>query len=265
MNRLLGALALVASVAVAASPAMADSSYIQDGAGMFSAGAIAPLTTRLNAFNAQTHKEVVVITVPSLPAGQTVQQAADAAFSSQSINGTLIYVAQNEHKIYLLPGKNEVAAGWFTAASSASIVGAMGARFKAGDNDAALTTGVNDVLDIYRSHVSSSGTSTAASSASSSTSVGGIHFQMWWIILAVAAFIIIRALSRPRYYGPPGGVAPGPPGGMPMGYGGGYGGYGGGGGFWSCLLGGLGGAWLGNEMFRGGGGGIGGIGGGDAG
>jgi hypothetical protein len=36
---------------------------------------------------------------------------------------------------------------------------------------------------------------------------------------------------------------------------GGYG-YGGGGSFWSGLLGGLGGAWLGNELFRGGGGGI---------
>jgi uncharacterized membrane protein YgcG len=263
MNRLLGALALIASVTVAATPAMAASSFVQDGAGMFSADAIAQVTTPLTNFNAQTHKEVVVITVPSLPAGQTVQQAADAAFAAQSINGTLIYIAQNEHNNYVLPGKPEVTAGWFTAASSTALAGQIGSQFKAGDNNAALTTGVNGVLAVYRSHLSSapgSSSSNGSGTTSSYNNSGGIHFQMWWIIVAIVAFFIIRSLSRPRYYGPPGGgVAPGPQGGMPMGYGGGYGG---GGGFWSGLLGGLGGAWLGNEMFRGGGGGIGGLGGG---
>ena len=265
MNRLLGALALVASVAVAASPAMAASSFVQDGAGMFSADAIAQVDTRLTNFNAQTHKEVVVVTVPSLPAGQTAGQAADAVFAAQSVNGVLIYVAQNEHKIQVIYDKAAANAGWFTPSSASDIADQMGAQFKAGANDAALTTGVGAVLDVYRSHLSSSGTTSSNSgSLSNADNGGGIHFQMWWIILAVAAFIIIRALSRPRYYGPPGGVAPGPQGGMPMGYGGGYGGYGGyggGGGFWSGLLGGLGGAWLGNEMFRGGAGGAGDIGG----
>lgn len=263
MNRLLGALALVASVTIAASPAMAASSFVQDGAGMFSADAIAQVDTRLGNFNAQTHKSVIVITVPALPAGLSAQQAADAAYASQSINGTLVYVARAEHKIFILPGKPETDAGWFTSASSTALAGQIGAQFKAGNNDAALTTAVNGVLDVYRAHLNSAPGSSRTGSGSGSASnnaSGGIHFQMWWIIVAIVGFIIIRSLSRPRYYGPPGGgVAPGPQGGMPMGYGGGYGG---GGGFWSGLLGGLGGAWLGNEMFRGGGGGIGGIGGG---
>jgi hypothetical protein len=73
--------------------------------------------------------------------------------------------------------------------------------------------------------------------------------MFWWIIIAIVGFMvlrsILRAMSGPRYYGGAPGGAPGP---MP-GYGGyGYGG-GGGGSFWSGLLGGLGGAWLGNEIF----------------
>jgi hypothetical protein len=78
--------------------------------------------------------------------------------------------------------------------------------------------------------------------------------MFWWIVIAIVAFLILRsvlrAFSASRYYGgAPDGLGDAPPG--ATGYG--YGGYGGGS-FWSGLLGGLGGAWLGNELFRGGGG-----------
>jgi hypothetical protein len=80
--------------------------------------------------------------------------------------------------------------------------------------------------------------------------------MLWWIIVAVAGFLILRsvlrAFSAPRYYGgAPGAPPPGtPPPGPGYGPGYGYGGFGGGS-FWSGLLGGLGGAWLGNELFHG--------------
>jgi hypothetical protein len=60
--------------------------------------------------------------------------------------------------------------------------------------------------------------------------------MFWWVIVIVAGFLILRSILRaaaPRHSG----------------YG--YGGFGGGGSFWSGLLGGLGGAWLGNELLRG--------------
>ncbi len=256
MKRLLGAFALVAFATLAAAPAQAATSFVQDGAGLFSAAAIAQVDSKLSAFNAQTHKEVVVITVKQLPDGQSVGAAAQAAFASQNVDGTLIYIAYDNHKVYVLPDRSAAQAGWITSSTSSSISNAIGAQIKADNNDGALATGVGQVLDIYRAHAGSLGrsSSTSANSSSSGSDSGGIHFQMWWIIVIVAGFFILRSLMRPRYYGPPGGgVAPGAPGGMPMGYGGGYGG--GGGGFWSGLLGGLGGAWLGNEMFRGGGGG----------
>ena len=85
--------------------------------------------------------------------------------------------------------------------------------------------------------------------------------MFWWIIIAVVGFLILRsilrAFSAPRYYGGAPGAPPRrqcPSRGPGYGPGYGYGGFGGGGSFWSGLLGGLGGAWLGNELFRGGGG-----------
>jgi hypothetical protein len=65
--------------------------------------------------------------------------------------------------------------------------------------------------------------------------------MFWWVIVAVAGFLILRSIVRAaaasRHFG--GAASPGP-----AEYG--YGGFGGGGSFWSGLLGGLGGAWLGN-------------------
>ena len=265
MKRPFGALA-PALVLLVAAPAFAATPFVQDGAGMFSADAISQTDRRLSNFNAQTHKEVVVITVPQLPAGQTVQQAADAAFAAQSIDGVLIYVARDDRKIFVLPDRAGTNAGWFTPTSSSALANQMGAQFKADRPDDALATGVGGILDVYRSHLSSLGGSTASRSSSGSSgdaTFGGFHFNVLWIIVVIVGFFILRSLFRPRYYGPPqGGPVPGPGGpGMPMG---GYG-YGGGGGFWSGLLGGLGGAWLGNEMFRGGGGAGGFSGGGGAG
>ncbi|MGA2759878.1 MAG: hypothetical protein ABSF08_06140 [Candidatus Cybelea sp.] len=65
--------------------------------------------------------------------------------------------------------------------------------------------------------------------------------MFWWVIVVVAGFLIlrtiVRAVAASRHFG--GATRPGP-----AEYG--YGGFGGGGSFWSGLLGGLGGAWLGS-------------------
>ena len=49
--------------------AAAARDFVQDQAGMFSAAAVAQLDTRISSFNAQTGKEIVVVTTPSLAGG----------------------------------------------------------------------------------------------------------------------------------------------------------------------------------------------------
>jgi uncharacterized membrane protein YgcG len=258
--------ALTLAVVFAVAPALA-AAFVQDGAGMFSQAAVTRLDQELSSFHSQTGKSIVVITVPSLPSGQDISTAAQNAFAQQQINGTLIYIARDDHKAYVLPDRAAVQAGWFTSSTSTSIVQSMAAEFKQGNYDAGITSAVNDVLNIYRSHLHSlrrTGSEAAPSYSTRSASSGGVHISMfWWIIIAIIAFLVIRSIIRaasgPRYYGggpvPPGASGYGPgvgPGyGPGPGYGGYGGGFGGGGGFWSGLLGGLGGAFLGNELFRG--------------
>ncbi len=254
-------IALFATIFALSAPALAKS-FVQDQAGMLSASTIDQLNARIGSFNTQTGKEIVVQTVPSVPGGD-VRTAAENAFAQQQVNGVLIFIDKGDRKDYILPDRAAVQAGWWTPQTSTSIAQAMQAQFRAGDFDGGVTTAVNQVLDIYRSHMHSRaaqpsyGTrSTYAQQASQ-----GVHISVfWWIIIALFAFFIIRSIMRaasgPRYYGGgPGGpgapgYGPGGPGYGP-GYGGGpgYGFGGGGGGFWSGLLGGLGGAWLGNELF----------------
>lgn len=238
--------------------------FVQDQAGMLSAATVAQLNTRIGSFNAQTGKEIVVVTTPSLGAA-TLQSAASAAFAQQNVNGVLIYIARDDRKDIIVPDRAGAQAGWFTGDVLRSIRTAMESQFRSESYDAGVAGAVDAILNIYRAHLGglqrSGGTTGVPAQRASSTS-GGFGISMfWWIIIAIVGFLILRSILRafaaPRYYGgPPGtGTAPPPGAAYGPGYGpGGYGGFGGGGSFWSGLLGGLGGAWLGNELFRGGGG-----------
>ena len=189
------------------------------------------------------------------------------AFSQQQVNGVLIFDDKNDRQSYVLGDRAAVQAGWWSTQTSQSIVQAMNAQFRAGDYDGGITSAVSGALNVYRSHLNalSGGSSVATRTApAQQPAQGGVHISVfWWIIIALFAFFILRsimrAMSGPRSYGGGPGYGPGGPG--YGGYGGGYG-WGGGGGVWSGRLGGLGGAFLGHELFGRGGWGGGGFGGG---
>lgn len=255
-NAVRGAAATIAAIAWLAALPAAATDFVQDQAGMFSAATVAQLNERIGSFNAATGKEIVVVTTPSL-GGASVASAAANAFAEQHINGVLIFVARDDRRDIILPDRAGTQAGWFTPAVTREIRTAMESQFRAENYDAGITGAVDALLGIYRSHASG-GQPTAAGNPARLARSQGVHLPMfWWIVIAVVGFLLIRsvlrAASAPRNYGgapPPAGA---PPGGYGPGYGPGYGygGFGGGGSFWSGLLGGLGGAWLGNELFRG--------------
>jgi uncharacterized protein len=235
-------------------PAAARSTYVQDGAGLFSAGTVSNLNQEIGDFYQQTGKEIVVVTVPSLD-GETAQSVAEKAFAQQQVNGVLIFLAKAEKKDGIIG--DTASRTFFPAGTFDSIRQAMRGYFRTGDFDEGITTGVSLVLAQYRSHERALGgarthTSLAPSTTSSSSFGGGMSL-FWLILILIAGFLIIRAIFRamagprmmPPGYGGPGYGGPGYGG---PGYGGGYGG-GGGGSFFSGLLGGLGGAFLGNELF----------------
>ncbi len=244
-------------VAIAIGRPVAARDFVQDQAGMFSQAAVAQLNARISNFNAQTGKEIVVVTTPSL-GGASLQDAAQTAFAQHNVNGVLIFIVRDDRRDIIVPDRAGAQAGWFTPDVLRSIRTSMENQFRGENYDAGITGAVDAILNVYRAHLSNFARtpSGAALPALRSTQPGGFHISMfWWIIIAIVGFLILRAILRafsaPRSFGGAPGAPPGTPGYGP-GYG--YGGFGGGGSFWSGLLGGLGGAWLGNELFRGGGG-----------
>ncbi|TAM56587.1 TPM domain-containing protein [bacterium] len=261
MERLMNRIAVFAAtcafaLAGLAAPALARDSYVQDGAALFSSGTVSALNGEIGSFASATGKEVVVVTVPTLN-GTALAAAAESTFAQQSINGVLIFVAKAEHSDYIVGDR--AAHRVFPPGEIAHIRDAMNASFRQGDFDGGVTNAVGLVLDTYRSHPAAGARSVTYGAPAATTpypgSQRGTHVGLlWWILIIVGIFWIVRSVLRSAGgfgrpgYGPGAGPAAGP------GYGGGgpgygYGGWGGGGGFWSGLLGGLGGAWLGNELF----------------
>jgi uncharacterized membrane protein YgcG len=259
MKFLAATAALTVAIATTVVPAFARTSYVIDDAHMLSTAAIAQINQKVGDLNAQTHKEVVVVTTPSLN-GETPLAAAERAFAQQQVNGVEIFIAKAEKKIEIVPDR--ASARFFPSGSFTPIYQAMAADFRAGNIDQGVETGVDLIVNTYRGHESSLRRQPVGAYGGvthrSNTGGGFSMAWIWWIIALALIFFIIRgifrAMSGPRMM-PPGYGGPGYGG---PGYGGGGPGYGmgggmgmGGGGFWSGLLGGLGGAWLGNELFGG--------------
>jgi len=257
-----GSLAAVLLVLLASALPAVAAAPIQDGAGMFSASTASQLDQEISNFTAQTGKQIVVVTVPSLN-GKSLTDAAEAVFQQQNVNGILIFIARDDRKDILLP--DNATAQFFPEPTIVSIRQSMEAQFKAEDYDGGITTAVNGILNVFRAHLNVAPNNGAANNVPAVPSTSSYPARrhsgvsvFTFIIFIVIGYLILRsifrAMSGPRYYGggpgygPGQGAGPGPAGPGYGGYGGpGY--YGGGGGFWSGLLGGLGGAWLGNEMF----------------
>src|SRR5580658_7506630 len=216
--RMTASLAVAAFALTAALPAFARDSYVHDQAGLFSDATVSSLNQKIGDFAQQTGKEVVVDTVPSLN-GQTPQDAAERAFSQMQVNGVLIFLAKAERQDLVVGDRASRA--FFPTGSFAGIHDAMRGYFRQGDYDGGITTGVQLVINGYRSHEGSQPNGgVPASSASrplastATQSAGGIHMGsfFWLLIILLAGFLIIRALFRamsgPRMM-PPGGPGPG--------------------------------------------------------
>lgn len=253
---LAAAAALIIAVAAGLSPVQARDSFVIDNAQLLSPATVSAVNAKVADFNAQTHKEVVVVTVPSFTG--TPADAEERAFAQQQVNGVLIFVAKSPKTIAVVPDK--AAAHYFPAGTTSAIRQAIASAFNSGDFNGGISNGVDLTLSEYRSHLGSmrGAVTTERPPVVRNETGGGFNMGliMWLIALAVIFFIvrgIFRAIAGPRMYPP--GYGGGPMGGpMGGGYGPGYGGYGGGmggGGFWSGMLGGLGGAFLGNELFGG--------------
>src|ERR1035437_2956887 len=79
-------------------------SYVIDDAHLLSQTAIAQINQQVGDFNAQTGKEVVVVTTDSLN-GTDPNTAVEQSFAQQQVNGVEIFIAKNEKQIKIAGDK----------------------------------------------------------------------------------------------------------------------------------------------------------------
>ncbi|MHB8462449.1 MAG: TPM domain-containing protein, partial [Vulcanimicrobiaceae bacterium] len=204
MNRISRALAVAAALTygLLALPALAGT-WVDDGASMLTPTVASQIDAKLASFTAQTHKQIVVVTVPTTN-GTPIAQAAQTMYAQRAVSGFLILVAKNDRRDIILPGRTEISSGWFSQASVAGIQTAMQSSFKAGDFDGGISGAVNSILSIYHSHLGSlhNGVATvpryANGTSVSNVTSGGFHMPGWiWIVaILFIAYLVIRAIFR---------------------------------------------------------------------
>jgi len=104
---------LAASTVLMASawlPALARDSFVKDDAALFTPQTVSALNTKISSFNAQTGKEIVVATVPSLQ-GATIKDAGERAYAQQQVNGVLIFNSKKRPQGHRYSGRCGSAGG----------------------------------------------------------------------------------------------------------------------------------------------------------
>lgn len=196
-------------------------------------------------------KQLLVVTVKQVDG--TASAHAHKIFAEEKLNGMLIYIAPSQHELGLLPGRSTEAI--FPRSVTGPIRDAMKAQFRNQDFNGGVLTGAQRVRDVF---VTSPKTVTTAPSQRTGertrerAASGGGFSWLPLLLLGGGAFLLFRMMSRSRSRGGYDSGGYGQPGYGQPGYG--QPGYGpnpgsGGGGFMSSLLGGVGGALLGNAVY----------------
>jgi len=246
MRRVLFLLAVVAALAMAPLQALA-ATYIQDNGNMFSAGAKNQATQQIDQLLQRTGKEVLVYTVQSLN-GQDASAAADNVFRQNGTNGVLLFMSKDDRRLEIKVGQDTRQA--ISTSREAQIRDTILNDFRANQFDKGLLDGVGAVRTTLQS-AASSGSRTTTGQPARQSGPSWVFIGMLIILGLVVVWIIMgirRARQQPYFSYGQNPQQPGYGYGQP-GYGGpGWGG--GGGGFFSGLLGGLGGVLLGNALFN---------------
>lgn len=237
------ALALAIASSLNAFPASAAAAgHVEDGAGMFSADAIARVNTLDDQLVRRTGKTVTVVTVKSTN-GTPVQELATREAKAHGLNGAIIYIGRDDKQISIEYGAKT--SELFPPALQTSIKQALRAAFRAGDYDNGLVTAVGAIAEVIEAGASGGhGPAPQQVMADQQRSPGGSDLSwIFWVIGGIVVILIVRALlvrrAPPPAY-PPGAVQPGQPGYEPPGSGGS--------GFLPSLLGGVAGGFIGSEL-----------------
>lgn len=239
---LLSLCVLLASAAWAAAP------RIVDNAKLFSNHAVSEAMGSVERIyrNTSPHKQVDIETLATLPAGKQADELAAERFRVQSLDGVLVLIVKDPHKLAVTVGRGTEA----RFRDGEAVRSVMLEHFRHGDYDGGLLAGVG----LLESRLTSSFAPGATSyQRGERAAAGGSNVWLWLGVLsggALLAWLIWRLRKRnpdAMAYGPPtgelgrvyGANSPGPGNVAPAG----------GGGWGRAILGGAAGALAGNWLY----------------
>ena len=210
---LLSLLALASSPALAAYPPRPDGPVL-DSAQMIPDAQEAALDAKLRAYNQQTGRALVVVTVPSLE-GETIELYAVKLFEQWGIGGAksdqglLLLVSKNDRRLRFETGYG--LHGVFPDVLAGRVIrDVITPRFKAGDFGGGITAGVDAAIQqLDRDPADAKAIAEAAKAAEAQagsedgSSIGGAIF--WFVVM----IFLISTFSRGRRGGRRSGIDPG--------------------------------------------------------
>lgn len=251
----------VAALIGPATAALAGSSTIRDRAGLFSRDALLQAQTILDRTESVHRVPTVIQTIESL-GGDTLRDRAVQLAKESGTRGVFVLITKAEHKLYVADFQRFLGDDRRQAIDQAFIQG-----FKKGDFDAGLIAGAEQIerqVAVAPAPVRGGGRNAVVPRAAAPVGARGQGSSGMGVLLTIGLVVVgglflsrlFRSRSHPGFgpgYGPT--VYdrdPGPMGGPGYGPGPGYGGGFGQpqrGGFWSSVMGGIGGAMAGNWLY----------------
>jgi uncharacterized membrane protein YgcG len=191
--------ALLVAWALCARPALAvPSRYVDDGAAMFSADAIARVTSIDDSLQRRTGTTVTVVTVKTTK-GVPVQEAAAHEAKARHVNGAIIYAARDDRQLAVAYGAKT--RQLFSPALQSSIIQTLRAAFQAGDYDGGLVTAVSAIADVIEGGASGGhGPAPQQLNAAQQrwNATGYDISWIWWVLGGIAVILIVRGLILRR-------------------------------------------------------------------
>lgn len=168
---------------------------VNDAAGILSTGTVAALESLLKSHEDSTSNQVVILTVPALEDGETIEQFSIRVADEWKIgrkgkdNGVLLIVARDDRKVRIEVGRG--LEGVLPDITCGAIIRhEIIPRFKNGDYDGGVTAGTRSILDAVRGAY----TADASDASSGGIDLAGLIIGGGLFVVVVGTFTVIGLL-----------------------------------------------------------------------
>ncbi len=188
---------VIFSVVRAETPVPFLSGRVNDTADMLSSATVQELETLLKAHEDSTSNQVVVLTIPALQDGETIEQFSIRVADAWKIgrkgkdNGVLLIVSRDDHKVRIEVGSG--LEGALPDITCGSIIRhEIVPRFKSGDFDEGIKAGTQSILAAIRGEYTAD--TTEAASGDDLGILGYVLFSLFFVV-TLGTFTFLGIIS----------------------------------------------------------------------